>query len=145
MGHSGERFTVTVDYGLEEYKQIVQDFLPQYLESRHENRNRYWPWNWPVTEKAMMFILVPLIFKWKKSKVGVCEFTFSKSGLTRRSRSGSASRSWDQVARVHELSTAYPIELNSGGAMPVPYRVLTQSQRALLESFAARAGHSTRP
>lgn len=138
MKHTEEAITVTVDYGLAEYKQIVSDFAPIYLDAKHPHRNPYFPWNWAISEKAMFAVLVPLIFRWKKAKVGLCEFTFNKQGLTRVSKSGSAFRAWEEVSLVRHLSTAYLIELAAGGAMPVPYRVLDDGQRTLFESFASQ-------
>ena len=139
MENIEETLTVTVDYGLAEYKQIVRDFTPIHLEAKHPHRNPYFPWNWAISEKLMFAVLLPLIFRWKKSKVGVCEFTFSKEGLTRVSKNGSASRSWAEVSVVRHLSTAYLIELSAGGAMPVPFRVFEENQRTLFESFASQA------
>lgn len=139
MKHTNKTVTVTVEYGLAEYKQIVRELAPIYLEANHANRNPYFPWNWTIVEKAMLAMLVPLIFKWKKAKVGECEFTFSEKGLERVSKTGSAFRSWSEISLVRHLSTAYLIELTAGGAMPVPCRVFDDRQRTLFESFALQA------
>lgn len=139
MDHANETLTVTVDYTLAEYKQIVREFTPIHLDAKHPNRKPYLPWNWAISEKAILAVLVPLIFWWKKSKVGVCEFTFSEEGLTRVSKSGSAFRRWTDISFVRHLSTAYLIEFAAGGAVPVPYRVFDGGQRTRLESFALKA------
>lgn len=139
MGYDTEALTVTVDYSLAEYKQIVREFTPIHLQAKHPDRNPYFPWNWAIFERAILAMLVPLIFRWKKSKVGVCEFTFTEEGLTRVSKSGSAFRHWAEVSLVRHLSSAYLIELAAGGAMPVPYRVFDHGQRMLFESLAMKA------
>jgi hypothetical protein len=139
MKHQGQTLNVKVDLHLDEYKQIARDFIPVHYAQKDRSPNPYYPWNWPIVEKALFAVFVPLLFRWKKSKVGVCKFTFSEVGLTRHSEVGEASRGWEEILEVHELSTAYLIQLKAGGAMPVPYRVFTPEQRSQFESFAANA------
>jgi len=137
MDHQGEILNLSVDLRLDEYKQIARDFIPVYYARNGYSRSRYIPWNWPIVENAFFALLVPLVFRWKKSKVGVCDFTFSRVGLTRHSEAGEASRSWEDILEVHELPTAYLIQLKAGGAMPVPYRIFGPEQRSLFESFVS--------
>jgi len=140
MNHSGDIVSVTVEYQLAEYKQMVWDFMPLHLATRDKRPNPYLPWNWPLVERAFLAVFIPVMFKIKTGKVGPCKFTFSEAGLTRESKVGAKSCTWDQVSEVNELSATYLIHLRSGGAMPVPYRVFSPDQRAMFESFADHVG-----
>ena len=139
MENNKESLEVSVEYNLAEYKAFIRDFTPAYLEEKHPNRNPYYPWNWPVTEKLLMAVLVPLIFKWKVSKVGTCEFIFREDGFSRASKRGQSFCSWSDVSQIRQLSSAYLIQLSSGGAMPIPFRVFSEEERTQFESFASAA------
>lgn len=141
MEHIGKTLTVTVELHLEEHEQITRDFMPLHYKQAGRSPSPYIPWNWSRVQKAVFAFLLPLIFKWKKSKIGTCKFTFSDAGLTRHSDIGAASRSWDQILSVHRLSTAYLIQLKEGGAMPIPYRAFGAEERSLFDSFAANVAH----
>jgi hypothetical protein len=136
MEHSGDTFSVTVQYQLAEHKQMVLDYLPLHLSARNRPPNPYLPWNWPILERAILAVFIPIMFKIKTAKVGICRFTFSKVGLTRKSKVGVASYGWDQVSEITRLSEVYLVHLESGGAMPIPYRAFTADQRTMFESFS---------
>jgi len=70
MEHSGEKVSVTVEYQLGEYKRMVWDFIPLHLEGRDKPPNRYLPWNWPIVERALLAVFIPIMFKIKIRKVG---------------------------------------------------------------------------
>lgn len=125
---------VEVEYGLTEYKSIILEFLSRATKKR-ATVNRNLPWNKPWVERAVLAVVVPPVFWLKKLRVGKCLFEFTPEGLLRTAKGYTASRTWSQVAAVHRLSAAYLIELKEGGAMPIPYRVFTPSQRIALESF----------
>jgi len=140
MEHIGATVKVAVEYQLEEYKQVLRDFIPLHYAAKGQQPNRYLPWNWHITEKVLFAMFIPLVFWLKKARVGTCEFTFSQAWISRASAAGTGARSWPEVKAVHHLSAAYLIELTAGGAMPIPYRVFTTEQRAVFEQLAARAG-----
>ena len=125
---------VEVEYGLTEYKSIAPESLAHAMKNRTAG-NRSLPWNKPWVERAVLAVVIPPIFWIIKLRVGKCLFEFTPEGLSRTAKGYTASRAWSQVAAVHGLSAAYVIELKEGGSMPVPYRVLTPSQRAALESL----------
>jgi hypothetical protein len=126
--------SVEVEYGLTEYKSIILESLARAMKNRPAV-NRNLPWNKPWVERAVLAAFIPPIFWLKKLRVGKCLFAFTPEGLSRTAKGYTASRTWSQVAAVHRLSAAYVIELKEGGSMPVPYRVLTPSQRTALESL----------
>ncbi|WP_143703954.1 MULTISPECIES: YcxB family protein [Luteimonas] len=140
MEHTAPKIDVAVRYQLREYKQVLRESIALRHTLPVTPPNRWWPWNWPVSQIAIFDVFVPVVFRWKMARVGDCAFTFSASGLSRTSRGHTASRTWDQVGVVHRLSCAYLIELEEGGAMPLPYRVFSSEQRRLFEAFAPRAG-----
>jgi len=70
MEHSGEKVSVTVEYQLGEYKRMVWDFMPLHLAGRDKPPNRYLPWNWPIVERALLAVFIPIMFKIKIRKVG---------------------------------------------------------------------------
>ena len=125
---------VEVEYGLTEYKSIILESLPRAMKNRVAV-NRNLSWNKPWIERAVLAVVIPPVFWLKKLRVGKCLFEFTPEGLSRTAKGYTASRTWSQVAAVHRLSAAYVIELREGGAMPVPYRVFTPSQRTALESL----------
>jgi hypothetical protein len=125
---------VEVEYGLTEYKSIILESLAQAMKSRAAV-NRNLPWNKPWVERTVLAVVIPPVFWLKKLRVGKCLFEFTPEGMSRTAKGYTASRTWSQVAAVHRLSAAYVIKLKEGGAMPVPYRVFTPSQRTALESL----------
>jgi|GEM_PF-992206 len=135
-----DRVDVIVEYRLAEYKQVLRDFIPVYLRTTKKQPNRLLPWNWPVMERLMFAIVVPVIFALKKRRIGTCAFTFTETGLARTSRGRTAERAWSDVRAVHHLSAAYLIELKAGGAMPLPFRIFSQEQRRIFDKFSRQVG-----
>lgn len=143
MHQIGPRIEVAVAYGLREYLQILRDYVAMDLAQGGQHIDTARPWNWPIVQDLTFRLLVPVIFLWKKSRVGDCVFVFDDSGLARTSKEGAASRAWAQVRNVHRLSTAYLIELKEGGAMPVPLRCFTDTQRAAFDALLESVGADT--
>jgi len=125
---------VAVSYQLHEYRQILRDYVATDL-AQGGRLDTTSLWNWPIVQHLTFKLLVPLVFRWKKSRVGDCVFAFNASGLSRTSKGRTASRTWAQINQVHRLSTAYLIELNEGGAMPVPYRCFADVQRTAFDDL----------
>ena len=72
------------------------------------------------------------VFAVKKSKMPVCSFTIDEAGVRRRTLAGEYFVPWTRVKRVLRYGPGYLVELHQG-AMPIPYRCLSESQRATLE------------
>jgi hypothetical protein len=137
MQDDSQRVQVRVDYDLGEYKRVLRDFVPIYYSQTGKVPNRLLPWNWKIVEGAMFALFVPPVFWLKKAMIGECVFTFSADGLSRTSKGRTGTRTWQEVKAVHRLSEAYLVELKAGGAMPVPYRAFTATERVLFEKLAA--------
>src|SRR5690554_3065280 len=82
MKHSGNTISVTVEYKLAEYKRMVFDVMPLHLAALQKPPNRYLPWNLPIINKAFAAVFIPIIFKIKVAKVGICKFTFGEDGFS---------------------------------------------------------------
>lgn len=136
MKNTDATVEVAVEYQLQEYKQVLRELYPIYLATTGKKPDRLLPWNWPIVEESLFAVVAPIVFFYKKRRVGDCVFTFGEAGFSRTSESGTGQKTWDEVKIVHRLSAAYLIELKTGGAMPVPYRVFTPEQRELFEVFA---------
>lgn len=140
MKHSGNTISVTVEYQLAEYKRMVFDVMPSHLTALKKPPNRYLPWNWPIIDKAFAAVFIPIIFKIKVAKVGICKFTFGEDGFSRECKVGVKTIGWDEVSAVNSLSGCYVIHLSSGGALPVPYRVFSTEERRAFEGILTRVG-----
>ena len=111
----------TVRYGLAEYMSVVTD-----IAGTRGVRSRL--------GRALLWLVAPPIFLYKKSKVGDCRFTLTSEQLERKSKDGRKTVPWADVLRIHRLSRGYLVEL-AEGAMPLPYRCFGADQRSAFESF----------
>ena len=134
------RIEIAVAYRLDEYRQLLRDCIALDLAQRGETLDTSRFWNRPVVRALTLRLLVPLVFRWKMARVGDCVFVFDAAGLSRTSKGRTASRSWAQVSRVHRLSSAYLVELEAGGAMPLPFRCFTDQQSAAFDALIERVG-----
>lgn len=137
---SDVRIEIAVAYQLCEYREILRDYIAFDLAQRGERPDTSRVWNRPFVQDLTLRLLVPLVFRWKMARVGDCVFVFDAAGLSRTSKGRTASRSWAQVSRVHRLSSAYLVELLEGGAMPLPFRCFTESQREAFDALIECVG-----
>jgi len=134
---------VAVSYRLDEYQRVLRElveseFLPTVDESQ---LLRFW--NGRRAGDLVFALVVPLIFFWKKTRMGDCVFSFSTSGLSRATKGKTARRTWAQVKRVRRFSEAYLIELEEGGAMPLPFRAFSAAQQTRFETLLQKSGVHT--
>jgi hypothetical protein len=130
---------VEVAYQFTEYREIVRHFMLREIEQSGKKLNRKLPWNRPLAEKVVLNLVLALMFWYKKFRVGTGLFEFTETGLSRTSKGGVSSRSWDQVKDVFRIQNAYLIELKEGGAMPLPHRVLPVDAKNTFETLLSRA------
>jgi len=78
-------------------------------------------------------------FAWKTARVGRCDFVLDVECVSRRTRRGAGAVPWSRVKAIHAYSPGFLIELEEG-AVPLPYRVLTATQRAGILHVASAAG-----
>lgn len=130
-------FVVRVDYRLGEYLQVLQDFVPVALARKAaqagNGKHGVRPLKWH--QLIMMRFVGTLAFIYKSARVGACTFEVTSSEISRSSKSGVLRLPWSDVTQVYRLSGSYLIE-KSAGAMPIPFRVLNESNQRLLESLA---------
>jgi hypothetical protein len=131
-------FTVEVSYRLSEYLSVVWEYAPTAL-VKHARAKQ--PAAEPKPFKLLLGRLVgtafsvPMFF-YKVSRVGRCHFQFTESGVTRKSKMGELQTPWAEVKHVRVLRKAFLI-VKERGAMPVPYRCMSQAQHEWFRSFAA--------
>lgn len=125
-----------VRYQLGEYKQLVVEFKPRSSTNKAaaDRFNSSPFWTHPVVVRVALILIVTPVFFYKTWRVGECRFVVDRQGITRSGDGHVAKYSWDEVTHVHRLSCAYLIELEEG-AMPLPYRVFTEEQRAAFEAL----------
>src|SRR5690606_4652293 len=78
-------------------------------------------------------------FAWKTARVGRCDFVLDGEGVTRRTRRGSGSVPWSRIEPIHAYTPGLLVELGEG-ALPLPFRVLADAQRAEILHVPSAAG-----
>lgn len=78
-------------------------------------------------------------FVWKTARVGRCDFVLDGERVSRRTWRGSGSVPWSRVKAIHAYAPGLLVELEEG-ALPLPFRVLTDVQRAEILHVASAAG-----
>ena len=78
-------------------------------------------------------------FAWKTARVGRCDFVLDSKGVSRRTRRGSGSVPWPRVKAIHAYAPGLLVELGEG-AVPLPFRALTETQREEILHVASAAG-----
>lgn len=119
-----------VTYRLSEYLHIVRArafALSELKETLGATRLAY---------GAILTVAWVALFFYKSWRVGTCSFAIDEAGISRRSKSGLIFVSWSEVSAVREYEVGYLVEKGEG-AMPVPFRVLSVSQRKLLSALVA--------
>lgn len=88
------------------------------------------------TLRGCVYLFAPPIFLFKVLRVGACNFRIDSAGIVRSSKSGVVTVPWSDLVAIHEYPAGY-LFAKKTGAMPVPYRVLTDAQRLALDHFIA--------
>jgi len=78
-------------------------------------------------------------FVWKTARVGRCDFVLDSKGVSRRTQRGSGFVPWSRVKAIHAYAPGLLVELGEG-AVPLPFRALTEKQRAEILHVASAAG-----
>ena len=86
-----------------------------------------------IGQTALSLFAIP-VFLLKASKVGPCSFILDVAGIVRTSKHGKMRMPWTEVTAIHRYTPGLLIE-KRGGAVPIPYRCLTSSQREAVESL----------
>jgi hypothetical protein len=131
-------FSIDVGYQLREYLSVVLDFA-QYMGNVRSRDAFVHPLPFQteplgiLLKVGLVLTAIPIFF-YKVIRIGRCRFDFSESGLIRHSRSRTLEFPWTDVLYVYSLSKVYFI-MKKAGALPIPYRCLSSSQRDQLERF----------
>jgi len=84
--------------------------------------------------RLFISIIAAVAFAVKKSRMPVCSFVIDETGIRRRTAASDVVIAWNQVKRVLRYAPGYLIEVERG-AMPIPYRCLSERQRATFEEL----------
>lgn len=127
---------VTVEYGLSEYLRVLHDFIPlarrRIVEKKGEKLKTVDRIRW--YERAFINTAGTVAFFVKSRRIGTCSFDIDAHAISRTSRRGVLQVPWVEISQVYKLSAAYLVE-KSDGAMPIPFRVFNEAQKAEFEAF----------
>lgn len=132
-----------VNYRLVEYLKIVSSHMVAELARRKIEQGKSISLLDVLIIRSCLFLFVPPIFLFKVLKVGSCDFHFDDIGIVRRSKQGELVVPWNEVTAIHQYPAGY-LFAQVDGAMPVPLRVLTDEQHALLKRYIVRHQPSER-
>jgi hypothetical protein len=118
---------VKVDYERKEYL----DVLRQYFAQDPKQKKVFEKWY----NRFFLWLIGSIQFKYKKFRVGKCDFKIDEHSIKRASKFGDLEKSWDEIEMVLELQDSYFIKTNSG-AMPLPKRVLSDKNQNLFKVYA---------
>jgi hypothetical protein len=129
----------SVDYSLAEYLSFTRDFGHQLIlgDSGSAGKRTIGQRASTLLFNGAVAVLAPPIFLFKKHAVGACEFEISCAGIVRRSKAGEFSAPWSEVKAIHQLSKAYLVQIDKG-AIPLPYRCFSNSERGEFEGMAGQ-------
>ncbi|MFC0167332.1 YcxB family protein [Pseudoduganella danionis] len=126
-----------VSYRLGEYLGIVTSHVIAELTRRKIEQGKKISLLDILVLRSCLLLVIPPIFMFKVLKVGACDFHFDDAGITRRSKGGELVVPWAEVIAIHTYPVGY-LFAQSDGAMPVPFRVLSDEQHALLKNYIVR-------
>jgi len=118
---------IKVDYERKEYL----DVLRQYFAQDPKQKKVFERWH----NRFFLWLIGSIQFKYKKFRVGVCDFKIDERSIKRTSKTGELEKSWDEIDMVLELKDSYVIKTNSG-SIPLPKRVLSDNNQCLFKSYA---------
>jgi len=126
----------SVNYTLSEYLSIVQDHAPSALAAYYSQRGK------PLRRvpRLLNFLLIPaasVVFYFKKRRMPICHFTINGERIKRVTQDGVLEIPWTDVVAAHSYTQGYMVQ-KLKGAVPLPYRCLTKSQKVLFEAFIQR-------
>jgi hypothetical protein len=137
---------VIVNYRLREYLQVLADFVPIELHRRAQRSGKAksnQPKKLTWLTKGLLFTIGSAAYVYKVNRVGKCSFQIDSEGVKRVSKDGTLHAEWSEVVEVLKLSRAYLIQKTSG-AMPIPFRCMTDDECAEFEHLAGSKLASSR-
>ena len=123
--------TFSVTYRLDEYLAIVRSHALAKATPNDASRLQR------LKTRLLVAVVGRVMFLIKARRIGSCDFAIDQMGIARTSRQGKTLVPWSKVTALRTYETGYILEVGSGG-MPVPFRVLSKSQKELLPSMVAQ-------
>ena len=128
-----------VTYRFDEYLSIVSEYVLFRRNKRAGKRSMQFekasrlPWY----TRIELSLTLPLVFRYKVKKVGTCTFQIDDQQIQRSSKLGLFRLPWRDVVAIHRFSHGYLVE-KAKGAVPLPYRCLTEEKAAILDELIRR-------
>jgi hypothetical protein len=136
---------LVVEYRLGEYLRTLCDYLPVEHRRRAELKGeagsaklREVPWH----AKALLYCIGSVAFFYKVRKVGACRFKIDERGVERISKGGKLESPWRKITGVLTLGESYLVQ-KANGAMPIPFRCMSLSERMEFERLVKAKLSST--
>ncbi|HEY1148458.1 MAG TPA: YcxB family protein [Pseudoduganella sp.] len=125
-----------VCYRMREYLDLVSDHAQAELILRRRAERKPLRSADLLMVRAGLWLVGPVLFLYKKWRVGACRFTIDQDGIVRDSKAGRMSVPWSEVKGIHEYPSGYLI-MKANGGLPIPMRALSGAQWRQLRTLAA--------
>jgi hypothetical protein len=127
-----------VDYRLGEYLKLLFRHVLADVTRHKEEQGKQTGWMDLLVLRATLYLFAPPIFLFKLLRIGKCDFTFDDAGIVRNSKAGELVLPWDKISEIYEYPEGF-LFAKENGALPVPLRVLTDSQVDALKAYESSA------
>lgn len=124
-----------VRYALRSYLALTGDRIDEVLEQVGRQEGRALSGFERRAARIGWQLAAPLIWLFKRRRIGHCEFTVDERGLTRRSnRLGSSHLPWSRVRSVQCLPSGWLVHFDRDRIVGIPAGELDAAQRAALQA-----------
>ena len=125
------QISFAVSYSRAEYLSFVHEHVSTFKEKRARAQGGLFKPHGSILNRALITIVASSIFLIKKHRMPLCEFEIDAKYIRRKSRQGLLCVPWAEVTDIHRYSQGYLV-VDPKGAMPLPYRCLSQQQSKAL-------------
>lgn len=128
-----------VGYRLSEYKAFVRGTIEKRMPELSAQTGRSASSLMHRSTMALLMGALPLVFLYKRLRIGSCHFYIDATQIRRTSKLGEVVVPWSTVQSVFECSPGL-LMIAKNGALPVPSRVLTAEQDRQLRGIIGAQG-----
>ena len=121
-----------IKYSLRDYYLVIADHTPHAVREISKKSSAFTAWLICKVVPTISCLAALLSRKLKPTY----SFLISNDGVRRRSGSQELFVSWDEIVRIRKYTTTFFIELKKGGAMPLPYRFLSEDHLNVLNGLS---------
>jgi hypothetical protein len=121
---------VSVKYSLDDYYKIIADHVPNAVRENSRKSSALGAWITCKVVPTISCLVAVLNGKLKPTY----HFTVSSEGVRRSGGARELFVTWSEIKKVRNYGTNFFMELEKGGALPLPYRFLSKEQRDILDN-----------